>query len=166
MAERLTFPFGPFTKGLVDGANVALDGRGLARKLRGFYADGVGRLRIAPGTKLAMTLKDDQGVPADVTSVVALAEFGSDALAVGHSTVTAKFYLYRFNADLTGWYNAAGALQSNTNAQPVGVLWSTAPNSAKVLIAEGLGEAFMAHNEAGSSFQTRKYSVANGLGDL
>ncbi len=164
--NRVPFPFGPFDKGVIDGGNIALDLRGVAKKLRAFYADGIGRLRIAPGTKVAMTLKDDQGVPANITSVVALAEFASDALAVGHSTVTSKFYLYRFNADLTGWFNAAGALQSNLNAEPVGVLWSTAASPAKVLIAEGLGEAFIAHNEAASTFQTRKYSVSGGLTNL
>jgi hypothetical protein len=166
MGERLPFPFGPFDKGVIDGGNIALDLPGVAKKLRGFYADGIGRLRIAPGTKVAMTLKDDQGTPANITSVVALAEFEAGALAVGHSTVTSKFYLYRFDAELTGWFNSGGVFQANLNAEPVGVLWSTAPNPAKVIIAEGAGEAFIAHNEAASSFQTRKYSVAGGISNL
>lgn len=166
MAQRVPFPFGPFTKGCVDGANLALDVRGLARRLRGFYADGIGRLRVAPGTKLALSLQDDGAPAAGVTSVVALAEFGDGALAVGHSTVTQKFYLYRLDSLLTGYYDAAGTFHLGPNCAPVGVLWAAAPNPAKVLIAEGLGQAFIAHNEAASQFQTRLYTVASGLSDL
>lgn len=166
MVDRVPFPFGPLDRGIADGANIALDLRGVARRLRGFYADGLGRVRVAPGTKLAFTLKDDQATPADITSVVALAEFANGALAVGHSTVTDKFYLYRFDAELTGWFDSGGVFQATQDAEPVGVLWATAPDPAKVLIAEGLGEAFFAHNEAGSTFQSRRYSVSGGLADL
>lgn len=166
MPPRVPWPFGPFLKGVVDGANTSLDLNGAARKLRHGFFDGLGRLRLAPGTALAITLKDDQVTPANVTAVLKLVEFGNDVLAVAHSTVTDKFYLYRLTSDLTDWYDAAGALQGTTNAEPVGVLWSTATDPAAIFIAEGLGEAFIAHGDAGSTFQTRKYSVAGGLSDL
>jgi hypothetical protein len=158
--------FGPFSKGAVDAANEVLDLTGAVKYARNCVMDGIGRLKVRPGTALAMTLLDDDGTPDPVTSVVALVEFGDGALAVAHSTVTDKFYLYRFNAGLTGWFNAAGVLQSNTNAEPVGVLWSSATDPAKVLIAEGLGEAYIAHNNPGSTFQSRKYTVAGGIVNL
>jgi hypothetical protein len=159
-------PFGPFVRGAIDAANEGLELKGSLRYARNVVMDGVGRLKVRPGTALAMTLKDDQGSPANVTSVVCIVPFGDGALAVAHSDVTDKFYLYRFNSELTGWFNAAGALQSNTNAEPVGVLWTAATDPAKVLIAEGLGEAYIAHNNAGSSFRSKVYTVAGGITNL
>lgn len=158
--------FGPFTKGVVDAANPMVDLTGALRYGRNAVMDGVGRLLARPGTAVAMTFKDDQGSPANVTSIVAITAFGDGALVVGHSTVTDKFYLYRVTSDFTAWYNSGGALQSNTNAQPAAVLWSSATDSAKVFVAEGLGKAYIAHNVAGTSFQSKVYSVAGGLADL
>jgi hypothetical protein len=158
--------FGPFTKGAADAANEALELQGAVRYARNAVMDGVGRLKVRPGTAVAMNLKDDDATPDPITSVVCVVPFGDGALAVGHSTIQDEFYLYRFNSDLSGWFNAAGALQSNTNAEPIAVLWSSAPDSAKVLIAEGLGEAYIAHNNPGSTFQNRKYTVAGGLVNL
>lgn len=155
--------FGPFVKGVSEAANEALDLTGAMRFARNAVMDGVGRLKVRPGTQVAMTLKDDAGTPANVTSIIALVEFGDGALAVAHSTVTSKFYLYRLTSGLDAWYNAASVLQSNTNPQPVAVLWTGIATPAKVLIAEGLGEAYIAHNQAGSSFKSWKYTVGSGL---
>lgn len=158
--------FGPFVKGVVDGYNSALDTSGALRYARNAYADGVGRILARPGHQLAMTLKDDGGGPANVTSVLAVVPFGDGALAVAHSTVTQKFYLYRFDADLSGWYDGGAVFHANTNAQPVAVLWTAAASPAKVLIAEGLGVAYIAHNAPGAAFQARTYDLTNGLLDL
>lgn len=165
MAERQLLPFGPFTKGVVDGLNVALDSNGLLRSARNAALNGMGRLFARPGTQLAFTLKVTGGA-SNVTSVVCVVPFADGALAVGHSDVTDEFYLYRFDADMTGWYNAAGAFQANSNAQPVGVLWTVAPDPAQVFIAEGLGTAFIAHANAGAAFRSKVYTVAGGLANL
>lgn len=157
---------GPFLKGIADAANEALDLTGTLRFARNAIFDGAGRLLARPGTQLAMTLKDDGGGPANVTSILAVVAFADGALAVAHSTVTSKFYLYRFDSDLSGWYNAAGAFQANLNAQPVGVLWSAVALPSPVFVAEGLGEAFIAHSVAGSTFRTKRYSVAGGIGNV
>lgn len=158
--------FGPLVKGAVDAANPVVDLTGAMRYARNAIMDGVGRLLARPGTAVAMTFKDDQGSPANVTSIVAITAFGDGALVVGHSTVTSKFYLYRVTSDFTAWYNAGGVQQANTTAQPVAVLWSSAATVAKVFVAEGLGKAYIAHNNAGSSFKSKVYSVAAGLVDL
>lgn len=160
----LTKSYGPFLKGVTDGMNVELDSSGFLRFARNMVFDGVGRLLVRPGTAVAMTLKDDVG--GNVTSVLKIVEFGDGALAIAHSTVTQKFYLYRFDADLNSWFNAGGVQQLNLNAQPVAVLWTGAATAAPVFIAEGLGEAFIAHSNAGSTFQCKRYSVAGGLNDL
>lgn len=160
----LTKSYGPFLKGVTDGMNVELDSSGFLRFARNMVFNGVGRLLVRPGTAVAMTLKDDVG--GNVTSVLKIVEFADGALAVAHSTVTSKFYLYRFDAALTGWFDAAGAFQATTNAQPVAVLWSGAAAASPVFVAEGLGEAFIAHANATVTFQSKRYSVASGLADL
>ena len=160
----LTKSYGPFLKGVVDGMNVDLDASGVLRYARNMVFNGVGRLFVRPGTAVAMTLKDDVG--GNVTSVLKIVEFGDGALAVAHSTATSKFYLYRFDAALTGWFDSSGVFQANTNAQPVATIWSAAATVAPVFVAEGLGEAFIAHSNAGPTFQSRRYSVASGIADL
>lgn len=155
-----TKTLGPFLGGVTDSANpLVVEGKKAVRYARNCLMDGVGRLIVRAGTQLALTLKDDQGSPATVTSVVALVPFGDGALAVGHSTVTSKFYLYWLKDDLTDWYNSSKVLQGTTNVLPVAVLWTAAATPAQVLIAEGLNVAYLAHNNAGTSFKTQQFDT-------
>ena len=154
--------FGPFVRGVIDDANSLLDLTGSARYIRNGALSGAGRLLVRPGTEVALTLMDDQGTPAEVTSVCAIIAFGDGALAVGHSTVTSKFYLYWLNDSLTDWYNTSKALQGTTSPLPVGVLWTGTATPETVFIAEGLGVAYLAHANAGTSFKTRKFDSTAG----
>ena len=156
--------WGPFLKGVIEGQNPHLDTDGSLRWARNAYMNGLGQLVARPGTELAFTLLDETDVP--VTSVVAITNFSEGALAVGHSTITDKFYLYRFNADMDTWFDAGSLAHVTSDAEPVAELWSAAPDPEKVSIAEGLGEAFIAHGNAGSAFRSKRYSVAGGLADL
>lgn len=153
---------GPFTKGVIEGANRELSLEGALRFARNVRFDGIGRLKARNGDEVAMTLKVTGG-SSNVTSVVEVIQFADFALAVGHSTVTDEVYLYRFTAAMTGWYNAAGALQSNLNAEPVGVLWTACTTAPAVSIAEGLNEAYIAHNGSlnatALSFPLKKYTM-------
>lgn len=154
-------PFGPFVKGVVDGANPSLDLTGAVRSATGVMYQGVQRLLTRPGTSVALTLLDDQVSPANVTSVCAVVPFADRALAVAHSTVTNKAYLYVLKASMDDWYNAAGALQGTTSPKPVGTLWSAITVAPDVTIAEGLGVAYIAHaqaqDSAGLYFATRTW---------
>jgi len=150
--------FGPFPGGVADFANpIAVQGKQVLRFARNCRLDGVGRLIVRGGTQLALTLMDDQGGPAPVTSVQALIQFADAALAVGHSTITSKFYLYWLKADLSDWYNSSKVLQGTAAPLPVAVLWSALANPAPVLIAEGLNVAYIAHN--GGLGQTRYFDT-------
>lgn len=151
--------FGPMTRGVIDAANPHLDLKGAVRKARNAVVGGALKVNARPGHQLALTLKDDQGSPANVTSVVALQHFSDGCLAVGHSTITDKFYLYWLNDEMNNWYNSSKVLQGTLTPLPVGVLWSSALNPERVTIAEGLGFAYIAHNDAGTSFQTRKFDT-------
>ncbi len=157
----LTKRLGPWIGGVTDAANpLTVEGKTVVRYARNAVLDGVGRLLARGGTQVALTLKDDQGSPATVTSVVALVPFGDGALAVGHSTITSKFYLYWLKDDLTDWYNSMKVLQGTTNVLPVlAAIWIGAGSPAAVLIAEGLNVAYLAHNAAGSSFKTMKFDT-------
>lgn len=166
MAGRLQQQtFGPFTKGVIDRANPDLNLMGAVRSAKGLQYSGANKLTIRPGTRTVLTLKDDAGSPASVTSVCAVVPFGDGALAVAHSTNTNKAYLYRLKASMDDWYDAAGTLQGTTSPQPVAVLWASIASAPDVTIAEGLGIAYIAHAEAldGStlSFPTRQYSYSN-----
>ena len=152
-----SMPFGPFVKGAIDGANPLLSLQGSGRYLRNAYLSGAGRLMARPGTQLAMTLMDDQGSPAACTSVAALTAFGDGALAVGHSTVTSRFYLYWLNDSLTDWYNISKVVQGSLTPAPIAVLWSSASAVKDVTIAEGLGFAYIAHNDPSTTFNTKQF---------
>jgi len=157
VGELPTKRLGPFLGGVTDAANpLIVEGKMSVRYARNAQLDGVGRLIVRGGTQLALTLKDDQGAPATVTSIVALTPFGDGVLAVAHSTVTSKFYLYWLKDDLTDWYNSSKALQGTLTPAPIGVLWTGVATPSPVLIAEGLNVAYIAHNSPGTTLNTQK----------
>lgn len=141
--------FGPFT-GLADTANPSLGMQGKLRAAAGVRYSGIGRLTARAGTRTALTFKDDGGGPANVTTLCACVPFADGALAVGHSTVTNKVYLYRLNftagsSILNAWTDAAGVLQTTLTPAPIGVLWTAMAAAPDVTIAEGLGVGYIAH---------------------
>lgn len=154
-------PFGPFSKGVLDSGNPSTDLRSAARVARGLYFSGAQRLGARGGSQLAMTLFDDAGSPALVTSVRHVGPFSDRAIAIAHSTVTSKAYLYVLTAALDGWYNSAGVLQANLNAQPAGVLWTAITTAPDVFATEGLGTLYVAHAQAqdasGLFFPTKQW---------
>lgn len=165
MAGRLqTAPFGPFTRGVIDRAEASQALTGASRTLRGFRYTGANLVSVRPGTRVVLTLKDDQGSPANITSVCAIVPFADGCLIVGHSETTDKAYLYRLNATLTTWTASGGSTTTNSTPQPVGVLWSSMPNAPDVTVAEGLGVGYIAHTQALDastlSFPTKSFDDA------
>jgi hypothetical protein len=154
MAGRLTpRPLGPFPGGVLDRANAVLSAvtAGKLKRARGVVYSGGGRLAARNGDRVLLTLKDDQGTPATVTAVLGVWQFADRALAVAHSTVTNKVYIYVLAATMDGWYNAVGALQATTSPQPVGALWTSVTTVPDVTVTEGLGVAYIAHTDGASS---------------
>lgn len=155
---------GPFSKGVVDSANPSLDFRTSLKSAKGAMYSGGTKLSVRPGSALALTLKDDQGTPATVDSVCAIAQFTDFALAIGYSTSQSDVYLYRLSPTMDGWYNSAGVLQATASPEPVAVLWTGVTVAPDVLIAEGLGTAYIAHTgaaaDAGLYFPTKTYEVS------
>jgi hypothetical protein len=158
-----TWNAGPLTKGLLDTVTLGADLSGACRYLRNAIYTGGSQLGVRPGTALALTLKDDAGTPAAITSVCAIVPFADGALAVGHSTATLKVYLYRLTATMDGWYNAAGVLQSTLFPEPVGALWTGAATAPDVLVTEGLGTAYIANtgaaDDSGLYYPTKSYTI-------
>lgn len=142
-----TLPFGPFD-GVVDTTNASVPSTGKLRNLRNMVLSGDGKLSVQNGTVVALTFKDDAGTPANVTSVLAIQAFADGAVAVTHSSVTSKVYLYRLPATMDGWYDATGALQSNASPQPCAVLWTSVTVAPDVWLAEGLGTLYAAQTGA------------------
>lgn len=160
-----TRSIGPFYKGIVDRANASAPGllQGTSRRLRAGQYSGAARLAVRAGSAVAMTLLDDNAPAQLVTSSRLLEQFADWALAIGHSTATNKCYLYRLQADMSGWFNADGDLTSNQLAEPVGVLWDDIPLPPDVRLTEELGAAYIAHTGAADgttlAFPGKKYVV-------
>lgn len=176
MAGLLTpKPFGPFQR-VIDTANPSMDLTGALKAATGIRLQGAGKITMAPGTTVSLTLKDDAGTPASVTSVCAVVPFADGALAVAHSTSTNKAYLYRLLATMDGWIDASGTTHANDlTPQPMAVLWSSMTTPPDVTIAEGLGVAYIAHTVAADSstlawptktFTDSTRAVATYQGDL
>ena len=140
--------FGPFAGGVIDTKNPLLNQNGALADAENLYILGANSLRCRKGSMAAMTFQDDQGTPANVTSLRAVGPFTDRALILAHSTVTNKTYGYITASDFSGWYNASNALQSNRTAQPTFVLWTSQTTPPDVTVAEGLGIAFIAHTAA------------------
>jgi hypothetical protein len=126
--------FGPF-RGIAEAANPDSVPAGMLRRARFAALTGTGRLVRAPGLGVVLTLLDDQGTPAACTTVCAVAEFGSGLLLVGHSEATSKVYLY--TATATG-----------SSLTRVGVLWTGVATPPTVTVAEILGTAYLASDQA------------------
>lgn len=153
-----TLPFGPFD-GVVDTKNSSLPLPGKLRNMQNLVFSGGTRLSVQNGTVVALTLKDDAGTPATVTRVLHVGSYMDGAIAIAHSTVTSKVYLYRLPATMDGWYNAAGALVATASPQPCAVLWTSVTAPPDVWVAEGLGTLYIAQtsaiDEAGLYYRTQ-----------
>lgn len=163
MTQLQTAPFLPVTKGVIDSANSSLDLVGAVRSIAGFNLVGMGKLITRAGDSVALTFKDDAGSPANVTSVCGVWQFKDKAIAIAHSTVTNKCYLYVLKSDLTDWHNGTtGALTGNTSPQPAVVIWTSITTSPDVFVAEGLGTLYIAHaagvDAANLNFATKSWN--------
>lgn len=160
-----TLPLGPFD-GAVDQKGASVPATGKLRMVKNMVFSGVNRFQPRLGNAVALTLKDDAGTPATVTSVLAVQQFMDFVVLVAHSTVTSKCYLYRTPTTMDSWYDATGALQSNATPQPIAVLWSSMTVAPDVTLAEGLGTLWVANTSAidvnGLYFPTKQvtFSVA------
>lgn len=138
--------FLPVSKGIIDTGNPSLDLTGAVRSMKGFRLVGANKIVTRDGSTVALTLKDDQGSPADVTSVCGVWQYKDRAVAVAHSTNTNKVYLYLLKSDLSDWYDGtAGTLQGSTTPHPAVVIWSSITIAPDVFVAEGLGFLYIAH---------------------
>lgn len=158
-----TLPFLPFTKGVIDSANSSLELTGAVRAMKGWNLIGANKLTTRAGDAVALTLKDDAGTPANVTSVCGVWQFKDRAVAIAHSTSTSKAYLYVLKSDLTDWYNGTtGALVGNTSPQPAVVIWTSITTAPDVFVAEGLGTLYIAHasgvDAAALNFATKSWN--------
>lgn len=161
-----TRSLGPFVRGVVDAANPLGPLDGLLRYARNAAFSGVGRLQARPGTQATLQLVVDSVSHFPMTSVCALTSFGDRCLAVGHIASQQKFFLYWLDDLLTGWYDVTGAFTPGPLCLPVATLWTVAPNPDKVLIAEGLNVAYIAHNNPAGVFATQKFDASGAVAVL
>lgn len=147
VSSLATIALGPFV-GIVDTKNPSVPMEGKLRNAKNLVFTGGNKLSVMNGSALALTLKDDAGSPATITSVLHVGPFMDGAIAVGYSSATQKVYLYRLPATMDGWYTSAGALTSNATPQPCAVLWTSVSTAPDVSVAEGLGTLYVAQTSA------------------
>lgn len=154
--------FGPTIYGVSEQRNPSLDGTGWLRKAKHIVFEGTGTMKAASGSAVAMTFNDDQGSPAEVTSICEVIQFADTVLVVGHSTTTDECYLYRVDTGFTGWYNLAGTFTAGSTATPMGVLWASMTSAPVVHVAEMLGQAYItctnSQDAATLNFPTKVYT--------
>src|SRR6185437_11822347 len=112
---------------------------------------GLNRLIRRGGTVVRQTYLDDATPAKPVTSVRLIQPFKDRALVVAHSTNTSKSYVYLVDSLLTGYYTAADTFTTAAAAVPLAVLYSSQPTPPDVMMAEGLGAAYLAHTGAAST---------------
>lgn len=140
--------WGPFAGGAIDLKNPLLHETGSLVDAQNCVVIGADSLLCRKGSSVAMTFQDDQGTPANVTSIRYVGPFTDRALVIAHSTATSKTYGYIVASDFTGWYNASDTLTVGTTAAPTFILWTSETAAPDVTVAEGLGIAFIANTAA------------------
>src|SRR5690242_5276936 len=106
VAELQQTSFGPFSKGAITDANALLDMKAALKDAQNLRVVGANQVLLRNGSTAVMTFQDDQGTPANVTSIRGISAFKDRALVIAHSTVTNKVYAYVVAPDFTGWYAA------------------------------------------------------------
>lgn len=144
----VTLPLGPFVRGVQQTRNPSIDPSSALKSARHWMYTGINQMSVLPGTAISLTLKDDAGAPADVTSVCHIGPFQDGALAIAHSTATQKVYLYRLPATMNGWYDSSGVLQTSLTPAPAAVLWTGMASAPDVSVTEGLGIAYISNTDA------------------
>lgn len=126
-----TQSFGPFTRGVVDRANAALDLTGALRVGRGVEYTGASRLALRHGTVVALTLKDDTrnvteeqaSASATAGTLTSLTDAGSGWAVDGFAGMTVEL--------LTGpGAGQRAVILSNTSEQLVVAAWTAVPSLA------------------------------------
>lgn len=114
----------------------------------------------APLSSVIATLQDDQGTPANVTSVVALADHDSQLWAVSHSTNTNKVYLHSMDYD-------------GSNLTQEGIVWTGVSSAPVVSLASftggtatsGLSRLYIADYDQNENTRFWNGSTLNELAD-
>lgn len=173
--EFQTVPWGPPSGGVVDTANASDDLTHALRLSQYLKYTGANRYTVSNGIMPQMTLMDDQATAAPVTSVIHVGVFFDGAVALAHSTITQKVYLYVFPADLSGYVAWNGTPQANQIvAYPVYIVWgpgaddhsktTAVPTQPDVFVTELLGQLFIANTQAqdqnGLYYPTRLWNKA------
>ena len=69
LAELQQTSFGPFSKGAIDTANGLLDMKAALKDAQNLRVVGANQVLLRNGSTAVMTFHDDQGTPANVTSI-------------------------------------------------------------------------------------------------
>ena len=132
-----------WVQGLVEGAEPGTLAPGTIEDGENFVPTRAGRQRTRGGSRIMLTLKDDNGTPAELDHVCAIVPFTAvGGLIVGWSDTENAHYAYRVTADMDYEPNEAGAIKNLTTAPST--TWDNASVPARPVMAEVWEKMFIA----------------------
>ncbi len=132
-----------WVQGLVEGAEPGTLAVGTIEEGENFVPTRAGRQCTRGGSRIMLTLKDDNVSPAELDHVCAIVPFtGIGGLIIGWSNAEDAHYAYRVTADMDYEPNEAGAITNLTTAPSTS--WDNASAPARPVMAEVWEKMFIA----------------------
>jgi len=141
-----------WVQGVVEGAEPGTLALGTIEDGENFVPTRAGRQRTRGGSRIMLTLKDDNGTPAELAHVCAIVPFTAvGGLIIGWSNTENAHYAYRVTADMGYEPNEANSIKNLTTAPST--TWDNASAPARPVMAEVWEKMFIA--DATTTFSAR-----------
>jgi hypothetical protein len=141
-----------WVQGVVEGAEPGTLAVGTIEEGKNFVPTRAGRQRTRGGSRIMLTLKDDNSTPANLAHVCAIVPFtGVGGLIIGWSDTENAHYAYRVTADMGYEPNEAGSIKNLTTTPST--TWDNASAPARPVMAEVWEKMFIA--DATTTFSAR-----------
>ena len=133
-----------WVQGLVEAAEPGTLAPGTVASGENFVPTPAGRLRTRGGSRIMLTLKDDNGTPAELDHVCAIVPFTSvGGLIVGYSATENKHYAYRVTSDMDYSTGTEATSRHDMTAAP-SATWDNATDPGRPVMAEVWEKMFIA----------------------
>ncbi len=133
-----------WVQGLVEDAEPGTLALGTIEDGENFVPTPAGRQRTRGGSRIMITLEDDNATPAELDHVCVIAPFTTvGALVVGWSNTEDAHYAYRMNADMAVFDTDQATSRTNLTASP-STTWDNASVPARPVLAEIFEKMFIA----------------------
>ncbi len=131
-----------WVQGLVEAAEPGTLAPGTIAEGKNFVPTPAGQQRTRGGSRIMLTLKDDNGTPAELDHVCAIIPFTAvGGLVIGYSNTENKHYAYRVDSDMDYVPNEASAIHDLTGTTTTS--WNNSSTPARPVMAEVWEKMFL-----------------------